>query len=123
MLTGRSLLLLDEPFGALDALTRLELQAWVAQRLERSGTGGDRHGALLVTHDVDEALRLADRVLVLAPRRSAADRPTGATSESPGTLAPTTTTLELVVPGQRGDDPIARGATHLRAEILAELAA
>ncbi|MFT4298168.1 MAG: ABC transporter ATP-binding protein [Aeromicrobium sp.] len=56
-----SLLLLDEPFGALDALTRLRAQALV-QRLWRS------HGftALLVTHDVEEAIVLADRVVVLA---------------------------------------------------------
>jgi sulfonate transport system ATP-binding protein len=54
------LLLLDEPFAALDALTRLKMQALVKQLC-------DRHepGVLLVTHDVDEAVRLADRVLVL----------------------------------------------------------
>lgn len=55
-----SLLLLDEPFGALDALTRLTMHD-VLERLWR------RHGfaVLLVTHDVDEAVRLADRLLVL----------------------------------------------------------
>ncbi|GII22758.1 ABC transporter ATP-binding protein [Planosporangium mesophilum] len=54
------LLLLDEPFGALDALTRLKMQA-LLQRLRLE------HGfaALLVTHDVDEALLLADRILIL----------------------------------------------------------
>ena len=54
------LLLLDEPFGALDALTRLKMQA-LFQRLRVE------HGfaALLVTHDVDEALLLADRILIL----------------------------------------------------------
>jgi sulfonate transport system ATP-binding protein len=54
------LLLLDEPFGALDALTRLKMQE-LFNRLR------SRHGfaALLVTHDVDEALLLADRALVL----------------------------------------------------------
>ncbi|GAA1594123.1 ABC transporter ATP-binding protein [Actinoplanes couchii] len=61
-----SLLLLDEPFGALDALTRLRMQ----QLLERLRA---RHGfaALLVTHDVDEALLLADRALVLESGRIA----------------------------------------------------
>ncbi|HEY0340072.1 MAG TPA: ATP-binding cassette domain-containing protein, partial [Steroidobacteraceae bacterium] len=54
------LLLLDEPLGALDALTRLEMQnlladAWQEQRLT----------AVLVTHDVPEAVRLADRILLL----------------------------------------------------------
>ena len=54
------LLLLDEPFGALDALTRLAMQ-----RLVEDLWREHRPGILLVTHDVDEALLLADRVLVL----------------------------------------------------------
>jgi sulfonate transport system ATP-binding protein len=54
------LLLLDEPFGALDALTRIKMHGLVRQLCAR------HHPAvLLVTHDVDEALLLADRVLVL----------------------------------------------------------
>lgn len=55
-----ALLLLDEPFAALDALTRLRMQALVSE-LWRA----HRPAVLLVTHDVDEALILADRVLVL----------------------------------------------------------
>ncbi|GAB2996049.1 ABC transporter ATP-binding protein [Amycolatopsis acidiphila] len=54
------LLLLDEPFGALDALTRLAMQGLVEDLWQEH-----RPGVLLVTHDVDEALVLADRVLVL----------------------------------------------------------
>ena len=54
------LLLLDEPFAALDALTRLKMQDLVADLCARH-----RPAVLLVTHDVDEAIRLADRVLVL----------------------------------------------------------
>jgi sulfonate transport system ATP-binding protein len=54
------LLLLDEPFAALDALTRLKTQSLVAS-LWRT----HRPAVLLVTHDVDEALLLADRVMVL----------------------------------------------------------
>jgi sulfonate transport system ATP-binding protein len=54
------LLLLDEPFGALDALTRLAMHGLVADLWARH-----RPGVLLVTHDVDEALLLADRVLIL----------------------------------------------------------
>ncbi|MEU4420941.1 ABC transporter ATP-binding protein [Actinoplanes sp. NPDC024001] len=54
------LLLLDEPFGALDALTRLRMQRLLERLLDRHG-----FAALLVTHDVDEALLLADRALVL----------------------------------------------------------
>ncbi|ORB30114.1 ABC transporter ATP-binding protein [Mycolicibacterium parafortuitum] len=55
------LLLLDEPFGALDALTRIKMHALLADLLRRR-----RVAVLLVTHDVEEALRLASRVLVLA---------------------------------------------------------
>lgn len=58
-----SLLLLDEPLGQLDALTRVTLQRELLQLGEAGG-----FTALLVTHDVDEALYLADRVLVLSPR-------------------------------------------------------
>lgn len=63
ILAGQSLLLLDEPFGALDALNRVAMQTWLGTYWER-----DRHPVLLVTHDVDEAIFLADRVLVLSAR-------------------------------------------------------
>jgi ABC-type nitrate/sulfonate/bicarbonate transport system ATPase subunit len=62
-LTGRSTMLLDEPFGALDALTRKELQNWllrVWQEFERT--------VMFITHDVEEAVYLADRVIVLSAR-------------------------------------------------------
>ncbi|MEZ0364635.1 ABC transporter ATP-binding protein [Mycobacterium sp. pUA109] len=55
------LLLLDEPFAALDALTRLQMQDLVGDLVARH-----RPAVLLVTHDVDEAVRLADRVLILS---------------------------------------------------------
>src|SRR5581483_11663506 len=55
------LLLLDEPFSALDALTRLTMHRLVLRLWQRH-----QPAVLLVTHDVDEALLLADRVLVLA---------------------------------------------------------
>lgn len=63
VLAGRPLLLLDEPFGALDALTRVAIQDWLVELLER-----ERRTVLLVTHDVDEAIYLADRVVVLTSR-------------------------------------------------------
>ncbi len=62
-LTGRSTLLLDEPFGALDALTRYELQQWLMNvRQEFQST------VLFITHDVEEAVFLGDRVVVLSSR-------------------------------------------------------
>src|SRR3954452_10375080 len=70
LMAGRPVLLLDEPFASLDAITRAEMQSWLAGVL-----GPDRHTVLLVTHDVEEALYLADRVLVLGSRpASVADR-------------------------------------------------
>ncbi|HWH11352.1 MAG TPA: ABC transporter ATP-binding protein [Solirubrobacteraceae bacterium] len=63
LLSGRPLLCLDEPFGALDAITRMELQSWLARALAR-----EPRTVLLVTHDVEEAIVLADRLLILSPR-------------------------------------------------------
>jgi sulfonate transport system ATP-binding protein len=62
------LLLADEPFGALDALTRLRMHGLLRRLCERH-----RPAVLLVTHDVDEAIALADRVAVLDGGRLAAD--------------------------------------------------
>ncbi|MFC8124329.1 ABC transporter ATP-binding protein [Streptomyces sp. NPDC057302] len=62
------LLLADEPFGALDALTRIRMHALLRRLCE-----AHRPAVLLVTHDVDEAIALADRVVVLDAGRIAAD--------------------------------------------------
>src|SRR3954470_19544260 len=63
LLAGRPLLCLDEPFGALDALTRGQMQRWLADALQR-----EPRTVLLVTHDVEEAVLLADRIVLLSPR-------------------------------------------------------
>src|SRR5215217_8394005 len=63
LLAGKPVLCLDEPFASLDALTRQELQAWLDGALR-----SEPRTVLLVTHDVEEALVLADRVCVLSPR-------------------------------------------------------
>ncbi|WP_433634685.1 ABC transporter ATP-binding protein [Nocardia sp. CA-120079] len=89
------LLLLDEPFAALDALTRLQMQDLVGELVTR------HHPAvLMVTHDVDEAVRLADRVLILDRGRFAVD-----------------TEIDLAHP-RDGNDP---AALRYRAAFLAEL--
>jgi ABC-type nitrate/sulfonate/bicarbonate transport system ATPase subunit len=63
LLSGKPVLCLDEPFGALDAITRAEMQGWLARALQR-----EPRTVVLVTHDVEEAVLLADRVVVLSPR-------------------------------------------------------
>ncbi|WAJ27814.1 ABC transporter ATP-binding protein [Antarcticirhabdus aurantiaca] len=68
LLREPALLLADEPFGALDALTRLKMQALLHDLVRRR-----RPTVVLVTHDVDEALLLADRILVLKDGRIAED--------------------------------------------------
>lgn len=63
VLTGRPLLLLDEPFGALDSVTRQDMQAWLLDVWTESGAT-----VVLVTHDVAEAVYLSDTVHVLTAR-------------------------------------------------------
>ncbi len=63
LLADKPVLALDEPLAALDAITRADMQAWLADALTAAG-----RTVLLVTHDVEEAVLLADRVLVLSPR-------------------------------------------------------
>jgi ABC-type nitrate/sulfonate/bicarbonate transport system ATPase subunit len=62
------ILYMDEPFAALDALTRIRLRIELLQILSK-----ERHTCLLVTHDVEEALHLADRIIILAPRPTKVD--------------------------------------------------
>lgn len=63
VLLERPVMLLDEPFGALDYLTRTELQVWLSETSRELGWT-----VVLITHDVPEAVLLSDRVYVLSPR-------------------------------------------------------
>jgi ABC-type nitrate/sulfonate/bicarbonate transport system ATPase subunit len=63
LVSGKPVLALDEPFASLDAITRAEMQEWLAEAL-----GVGPRTVILVTHDVEEALYLSDRVVILSPR-------------------------------------------------------
>lgn len=93
LVTRPSVLLLDEPFSALDAFTRLNLQEHLLDIWEQ-----ERPTMLFVTHDIDEALMLADRVIVLLgrPGRVRRDEP-----------------IELPRPRRRGDTRLARWRERL----------
>ncbi|ONH27092.1 ABC transporter ATP-binding protein [Pseudofrankia asymbiotica] len=89
------LVLLDEPFGALDALTRIRMHSLLRELCRRH-----RPAVLFVTHDVDEAILLADRVLVLTDGRLSLDLP-----------------VDVASPRLRADPAFAA----LRSRLLAEL--
>ena len=63
LLTGSSLLLLDEPFSALDSLTKISMQQWLLGEWER-----EKKTILFVTHDVEEAIILSQRVVIMSAR-------------------------------------------------------
>ncbi|KAB2330174.1 ATP-binding cassette domain-containing protein [Cytobacillus depressus] len=64
LLTGKELLLLDEPFGALDALTKKEMHAWLLSIWQEF-----KKTVLFITHDLEEACFLSDRILLLHPNK------------------------------------------------------
>ncbi len=70
---GQDILLMDEPFGALDPLTRAEMQDVLRDLTMKLLPGGGRTTVLLVTHDLDEALYLAERVVLVDSGRIAAN--------------------------------------------------
>jgi ABC-type nitrate/sulfonate/bicarbonate transport system ATPase subunit len=101
MLPNRDVLLLDEPFGALDAITRASLHLWLAGLLQSSDKT-----VLLVTHDVEEAVLLSDRVHVMTPR--------------PGRIG---ATVEVDLPRRRSErTSVAPRFVELKARLLKELA-
>jgi ABC-type nitrate/sulfonate/bicarbonate transport system ATPase subunit len=87
-------LLLDEPLGALDAFTRMRMQDEVLRLWEARGTT-----MLLVTHDIDEAIYMSDRIVIMTPRPGRIER---------------TIEIDLERPRQRNSDQF----LHLRSEIL-----
>ena len=92
-----SVLLLDEPFSAVDAQTRMVLQRDLARTVKQAGKT-----ALLITHDLAEAVLMADRVLVMSPR--------------PGRIID-----EITIDMPHRDDPIARRADKRLGEYAATL--
>lgn len=91
-------LLLDEPFSALDAVTRLQMQDWLLAQLR-----ANPRGVLLVTHDLYEATALADRILVMGAGRIIAD------------------ISQDLPPDARGDAALAPLRADLRSLLLKEL--
>jgi osmoprotectant transport system ATP-binding protein len=74
---GQDILLMDEPFGALDPLTRAEMQDVLRGLTTKALASGARTTVLLVTHDLDEALYLAERIVLIDEGRIAANLPAG----------------------------------------------
>jgi ABC-type nitrate/sulfonate/bicarbonate transport system ATPase subunit len=106
LLAGKPVLLLDEPFASLDAITRAEMQGWLAAALR-----AEARTCVLVSHDVEEALYLCDRVIVLSarPARAVAElKPSAPRAESrdstvtdPGFTAQRERALEALREGSR----------------------
>jgi NitT/TauT family transport system ATP-binding protein len=99
LLAGAPLLCLDEPFASLDAISRADMQSWLAGALAQ-----EPRTVLLVTHDVEEAVLLGDRVVVMAPR--------------PGRVV-----AEVTVPSPRPRTPADPEVVALRARALEALRA
>jgi NitT/TauT family transport system ATP-binding protein len=99
LVAGKPVLALDEPFASLDAITRAEMQTWLARAL-----AAQSRTVVLVTHDVEEAVLLGDRVVVLSPR--------------PGQVV-----ADIAVAGPRPRDRTGAAVVALRARALAALGA
>jgi NitT/TauT family transport system ATP-binding protein len=104
LVAGKEVLLLDEPFGALDSITRADLQQWLRGALDE-----EPRTVVLVTHDVEEALLLGRRVAVMSPR--------------PGRIAAMFDVDEALTEGSRRAVIRRQEFTALRDEILSVLEA
>ena len=97
-LMGHDVVLLDEPFSALDALTRADMRGWYCEMSSRLGIS-----SLAITHDVDEAVMMANRIYVL--------------DGSPAAGVPSHVAAEVKVPGVR--EGLSAGEFALTPEFLA----
>ena len=111
-LAGREVMLLDEPFGALDALTRQEMQQWLLKIWQE-----DRKTILFVTHDVEEAVFLSDRVYVMSGRPGRIELCVDVELSRPRTLEQTTTDPVFAELKQRLIEPLREAAAAKDREV------
>jgi NitT/TauT family transport system ATP-binding protein len=105
LLAGKPVLLLDEPFASLDAITRAEMQEWLAEAL-----AAESRTVILVSHDVEEALYLSDRVIVLGPRPTRAVGELAAPAPRATPRTDTVTAPEFTAARERALEALARGS-------------
>ncbi len=105
VLAGKPVLLLDEPFGGLDAITRADMQEWLAGALSAEQT------TVLVTHDVEEALYLCDRVAILSPRPARVVSELGAPHPRSSERTAAVTSAEFVAARERAMEALGGSGT------------
>lgn len=107
-LTGNQVMLLDEPFGALDALTRQAMQQWLLDIWQEQGST-----ILFVTHDVEEALFLSDRVYVMSGRPGRVELCLDVNMPRPRELEKTTLDPEFIEMKRQLLEPLRAAAKNL----------
>jgi NitT/TauT family transport system ATP-binding protein len=105
LVAGKPVLALDEPFASLDAITRAEMQEWLAGAL-----AADPRTVVLVTHDVEEALYLSDRVAVLSARPARVVEELGAPSPRAAERDEAVTSPEFIAVRERAMRALKEGA-------------
>lgn len=105
LVAGKPVLALDEPFASLDAITRAEMQGWLAGALD-----ADPRTVVLVTHDVEEALYLCDRVAVLSARPARVIEELRAPAPRAPNRDEAVTAAEFVAVRERAMQALRRGA-------------